>query len=192
MADVRKELNFCKKVGVQVIGMVENMASMTMGFGDVAFHRAPTRLTPMEADPLSPTKAVSPALGGTFSHDSTDDATPDSDGAGEECTQEVLDLIRTTCPQLLTDYLITTDVFRLQKKNDSNTPKGMAAKFNVPYLGGISLDRNLLECCEKGVPLVETFPHSPAVAGLMRLVDQVLEQCPPVDDEEEIEEDMYM
>ena len=26
MADVRKELNFCKKTGIRVLGVVENMA----------------------------------------------------------------------------------------------------------------------------------------------------------------------
>jgi Mrp family chromosome partitioning ATPase len=30
MADVRKELNFCKKTGVKVVGIVENMAKLSV------------------------------------------------------------------------------------------------------------------------------------------------------------------
>jgi len=195
MADVRKELNFCKKVGMDVIGVVENMASMTLGFGDVAFHKAPVIITPMDADPLSPTKDVAPILGGrvegskSFSFDA-DEQRVVCDGAGEECTEEVISLIRRKCPELLTDYLIRTDVFRMKKKNDGKnsappTPQDMASKFGVPYLGAINLDRNLLECCDEGKPLVEAYPHSPGVTGLMRLVDRVLEACPPIDEDEE-------
>ena len=66
MSDVQKHLNFFKKVGLQVIGVVKNMTFMTICFGDVAFHLAPVQLTPMEADRLSPTKTVSLALGGNL------------------------------------------------------------------------------------------------------------------------------
>ena len=30
MADVRKELNFCKKTGIKVLGVVENMANINL------------------------------------------------------------------------------------------------------------------------------------------------------------------
>jgi Mrp family chromosome partitioning ATPase len=37
MADVRKELNFCKQTGIRVLGVVENMAPLNVGLDQMAF-----------------------------------------------------------------------------------------------------------------------------------------------------------
>ncbi len=37
MADVRKELNFCKQTGINVLGIVENMAPMKLPFDNLSF-----------------------------------------------------------------------------------------------------------------------------------------------------------
>jgi len=37
MADVRKELNFCKKTNIRVLGLVENMSRMELGIDDLSF-----------------------------------------------------------------------------------------------------------------------------------------------------------
>lgn len=37
MADVRKEINFCKKTGVPVLGVVENMSQLRVGHMTAAF-----------------------------------------------------------------------------------------------------------------------------------------------------------
>ncbi|CAN0026349.1 unnamed protein product [Phaeothamnion confervicola] len=37
MADVRKEINFCKKTGISVLGVVENMSVMHLPLGEAAF-----------------------------------------------------------------------------------------------------------------------------------------------------------
>ena len=39
MADVRKELNFCKKTSVPVLGIVENMSGLQMRVSDLTFFR---------------------------------------------------------------------------------------------------------------------------------------------------------
>ncbi|KAF9587718.1 hypothetical protein IFM89_004695 [Coptis chinensis] len=39
LIDVRKEINFCKKVGVPVLGVVENMSGLRQPLGDVRFMR---------------------------------------------------------------------------------------------------------------------------------------------------------
>ena len=39
MADVRKELNFCKKTGVPVLGIVENMSGLQIRVSDLSFSR---------------------------------------------------------------------------------------------------------------------------------------------------------
>lgn len=46
----------------------------------------------------------------------------------------------------------------------------MAASFDVPYLGKVPLDPNLLRACEEGVAVGEKAPESPAVAALDRIV----------------------
>jgi hypothetical protein len=37
MADVRKELNFCKKTGISVLGVVENMSGLRVALSDLRF-----------------------------------------------------------------------------------------------------------------------------------------------------------
>ena len=37
--DVRKEINFCKKVGIPVIGVVENMSGLLQSFGSLVFKK---------------------------------------------------------------------------------------------------------------------------------------------------------
>lgn len=36
MADVRKELSFCRKTGLKVLGVVENMSGLTVSLADGA------------------------------------------------------------------------------------------------------------------------------------------------------------
>ena len=49
-------------------------------------------------------------------------------------------------------------------------PQGMAASFQVPYLGKVPLDPNLLKACEEGVALADKLPTSPAVPAIDRIV----------------------
>ncbi|KAG2238328.1 hypothetical protein Bca52824_092426 [Brassica carinata] len=42
MADVRKGVNFCKKIGVSVLGVVENMSGLTQPLSDVKFMKLTT------------------------------------------------------------------------------------------------------------------------------------------------------
>jgi Mrp family chromosome partitioning ATPase len=37
LIDVRKEINFCKKVGVAVLGVVENMSNLSQSLSDLMF-----------------------------------------------------------------------------------------------------------------------------------------------------------
>lgn len=47
----------------------------------------------------------------------------------------------------------------------------MAAKFDVPFLGKIPLDTNMLRCCESGKSFTDTYPDSPAAPAFLRVVD---------------------
>ena len=140
MADVRKELNFCKKTSVPVLGIVENMSGLQMKVSDLAFYK----------------------------EDST-----------EDCTNDVLSMLREKCPEVLS-MVAATDVFTTSGLG----PKGMADKFNVPYLGKLPLDQNLLKACEDGTSFVDKYPSSPAASPLNSIVDKLILALPVEDDEE--------
>ncbi len=132
MADVRKELNFCKKTGLRVVGLVENMSGLTVPLGALTF------------------------LGGEGGHD--------------DKTAAILAALRQVDPALL-DCQVQTEVFPAF----GSGPQGMAAAFQVPYLGKLPLDPNLLRACEEGVSVAEKAPDSPAVAALDKIVRGILE-----------------
>ena len=56
----------------------------------------------------------------------------------------------------------------------SATPASMAAQFQVPYLGKIPMDPNMLLACERGVSFAEAFPSSPAAPHLRNIVEIVV------------------
>lgn len=154
MADVRKELNFCKKTSVPVLGIVENMSGLQIRVSDLSFHREGTNLSENGASSAS------------------------------DCTSDVLSLLREKCPEVLS-MVASTEVFPTY----GGGPKGMAEKFNVPYLGKLPLDTNLLKACEEGTSFVDKYPSSPATFPLNGIVDKLILAL-PVEDEEDGDEDM--
>lgn len=145
MADVRKELNFCKKTSVPILGIVENMSGLQVRVSDLSFFRNG---------------------GGENGSSST------------ECTSDVLSVLKEKCPEVLS-MIASTDVFQ----TSGSGPRGMAQKFNVPYLGKLPLDTNLLKACEDGVSFVDTYQSSPAASSLNGIVDKLISAL-PVDLEE--------
>jgi Flp pilus assembly CpaE family ATPase len=77
--------------------------------------------------------------------------------------------------------IATADVFPAS----GGGPRGMADKFNVPYLGKLPLDPNLLKSCEDGVSFVEKYPSSPAASPLNAIVDKIILALPVEDDEDD-------
>ena len=138
MADVRKELNFCKKTGIPVLGIVENMSDTAISI----------------ASALEPEKT-----GVRFVN-----------AAGEDVTGAALASLKAHCPELL-DCSITTNLFapNSDAAKDSN-PMQMARKFNVPYLGRLPMDPNMMACCEKGENFLQKYPNSAAAAPLRAIV----------------------
>ncbi|KAL3790119.1 hypothetical protein ACHAW5_007726 [Stephanodiscus triporus] len=146
MADVRKELNFCKKTSVPVLGIVENMSGLQMRVSDLSFFRERI-INGSETVPF-------------------------------DCTDDALSLLREKCPEVLS-MIAAADVF----PPSGGGPRGMAEKFNVPYLGKLPLDPNLLKACEDGVSFVEKYPSSPAASPLNAIVDKIILAL-PVEDED--------
>lgn len=158
MADVRKELNFCKKTKVPVIGVLENMSELRMNVKDVKFYKKESGNS--NVDSMQSSQSL-------------------------DYTDYVMDLLRQKCPEIL-DMEISTNVF----PPSGTGPKGMADKFEVPFLGSIPLDPNLLKSCENGVCFVDAYEEngSSAVGPMNDLVDALITALPVEDDEEEIED----
>ena len=143
MADVRKELNFCKKTAVPVIGVVENMTTFRSKIVDLTFTK--------------------------------------NDNHGD-CTEEVLQILKEKCPEVLS-MSVKVDVFA----PSNGGPQKMASDFNVPFLGSLPLDPNLLKSCENGVCFVEHYNDSSATKPLNHIVDRLIEALPVVLEEELVE-----
>uniref|UniRef100_A0A6S9A5B6 Cytosolic Fe-S cluster assembly factor NUBP1 homolog n=1 Tax=Ditylum brightwellii TaxID=49249 RepID=A0A6S9A5B6_9STRA len=159
MADVRKELNFCKKTKVRVVGIVENMAGLQMKVEDLKFLRVPIKEIEMATDDNE-----------SMEQDENDNS---KKGATVDCTQEVLDILRAKCPEVL-NMVASADVF----PPSGGGPREMAQRFNAPYLGALPLDPNLLKSCEDGISFVDSYVDSPAIRPLNDIVDRIVQDLP--------------
>jgi Mrp family chromosome partitioning ATPase len=119
---VRKELNFCQKTKVPILGVVENMGNYTTSLNKLKF--------------MSP------------------------DGQ-KDCTEEILQQLKTSCPQVL-ESLVVAEIY----PPSGGGPKAMAERFNVPYWGVLPMDPDLLQACENGKPFVDACPDSLAAKAL--------------------------
>ena len=142
MADVRKELNFCKKTGLNVIGVVENMADFRVSMNSM---EQPTNKNKIRL----------------LSSNSSD------------ITEEMLAKIKTHCPELL-ECTISAPLFATSDSDNNHGPQQMAQKFNVPYLGKLPMDPNMMIACEKGESFIETFPTSAASGPFKEIVQQII------------------
>ena len=153
MADVRKELNFCTKTKVPVLGVVENMSGLQMRLSDMKFLKG-------------------------------DDDESNNDNSPQDCTQQVMSMLKEKCPEVLS-MMVTTDIF----PSWGLGPRGMATQYNVPYLGKLPLDPNLLKACEEGASFVEKYSSSCAVKPLNDIVDKLILALPVEEDDDEMQED---
>lgn len=84
--------------------------------------------------------------------------------------------IKERCPELLQTYL-ESDLFRLPESSaadNNNTPESMANRFNVPYLGRLPMDPNMMRACEEGRSFLESYPVSPAAKPFANVVQRLL------------------
>jgi hypothetical protein len=99
--------------------------------------------------------------------------------SGEDVTAKSLERIQSTCPELL-DLVLQAPLFTPpqpspEDTNILNTPAAMAKLFNVPYLGKLPMDPNMMYACEKGVSFLENFPNSPAADPFTDIVDKLIQ-----------------
>lgn len=157
MMDVRKELNFCVKTKLPVLGIVENMSRFEIKLQDLTF---------LDKSSSTSEEKNNGTNGSTITKD---------------VTQNVLQTLREKCPEVL-NMIASANVF----PPSGNGPKGMANRYNVPYLGAIPLDPNLLKSCEEGLCYVQAFPDSTAVSSVNKIADSIVSAL-PIEEEEGID-----
>ena len=154
MMDVRKELSFCRKTKLGVIGVVENMRGLQLPLGHPALRFVRGGGGPEEeVDVTALIRARCPEL---FA-----DGAGGGGGSGGGC-------------------LVSVDVF--PPPSDDAGPRAMAERFGVPFLGSLPLDLAMQKACERGEPLsaaaagganaVERF--SAASAPLAGIVNRIV------------------
>lgn len=135
LADVRKELNFCQKTKVPVLGIIENMADYQ---------------TPLETLKFSKN--------------------------GQDCTEDILEQLRTKCPEAL-ECIVSSPLFG-DTSTPSSAPAQMAAIYQVPYLGSLPMDTRLLRACDQGLAFVEQYPEEMAAVRLVEFAKKLVEKLP--------------
>lgn len=106
--------------------------------------------------------------------------------------------IKLACPELLDLFLqaplFTPPIPSPDNNNDNdssdssdntnntpvNTPIAMAKLFNVPYLGKLPMDPNMMYACENGISFLEKFPNSSASKAFSDIVDKLILSTPDV------------
>ena len=138
MADVRKELNFCRKVGMRVLGVVENMSGLVVPMASVSTNsQSGVRILDTETG-----------------RDRTSEMLEKLRNACPELLNECslsMDLFRTSHAN----------------NSQANNPETMASSFGVPYLGKMPLDREMCEACEGGRPLKSSALASKSLKGIV-------------------------
>ena len=131
MADVRKELSFCKKVGVRVLGVVENMSGLAVPLA---------RGHPTSADVVPTFRA------GTHA----DAAAADDDA--EALGAKIRAVIEAHCAETGADpntARLEVDVFAATRGGAEK----MCADHGVPFLGRVPLDPAIAAAAERGASL---------------------------------------
>jgi Mrp family chromosome partitioning ATPase len=155
MADVRKELSFCKKVNVPVIGVVENMS----GFAAPVYRASAGGGTPRFA------------TGNTTDTSKENDERTDS---SESLTQKIRAVIEAHCLETGADpntAFLETDVFAPTRGGAEK----MCADFAVPFLGRVPLDPAIAAAAERGASLFDedSFEKGAAFAAVRAVVNRV-------------------
>jgi Mrp family chromosome partitioning ATPase len=155
MADVRKELNFCSKTNVPVMGIIENMGIYTTSIDKLTFTITSTSKT-------------------------DDDNQKEEQKQEEDCTQKVLDTLRKHCPELFSDSGESNNisVSSTLYPASGGGPKAMATQYNVPYWGLLPMDPDLLQACEHGQAFVEERPNSLAAKALNDYCQKIITKFP--------------
>ncbi|GBG90258.1 hypothetical protein CBR_g50436 [Chara braunii] len=184
LIDVRKEINFCKKVGIPVIGVVENMSGLQQRLSDLTFRRpanamvGTTSSSSSGASPPSTAAADADAAVSSGDQQMNDggparqrdpDADVDDDVDDGDVTEKVLGEIRRVAPHLL-DYVACAEVFHVT----GGGAQAMAKQMQVSFLGKVPMDPSLSRAAEEGKSCFSNGQRWPAAVALQRIIKKIL------------------
>lgn len=168
MADVRKELNFCKKTGLNVLGVVENMSEIRLPISSLEDPKSGVYLVNNDGvnvteDVLRKIQNLCPELLSCHLQTSLfSTATTRSIDCGNSATS------------MDQDGDAMEGISDNSNSNGINTPQTMAARFNVPFLGKVPMDPALMRACEEGKCFLERYPTSSAAAPFTEIVHKLI------------------
>ncbi|RYG68644.1 hypothetical protein EON64_04735 [archaeon] len=101
---------------------------------------------------------------------------------GEDVSSQMLEKIRAFIPELL-DISLQSQLFMssppaslgVPSSTPLSTPLSMCKQFNVPYLGRLPLDPQVMRACEEGKSFLEVYPDSPAAAPFSEVVQKLVD-----------------
>lgn len=162
--DVRKEINFCRKVGLRVLGVVENMTPLVQRLPALRF------LAPGTAQPAASTN-------GHGEDERRAAGVASSSGQGlEDVTEKVMECLKASFPGGIQDLMVQSEVFGASKGGAEK----MCRDMQVPLLGRVPLDPAIGQAAEEGRSAFEPKPGSTSgpsavsLAALQSIVDKLL------------------
>merc|ERR1712146_328008 len=85
---------------------------------------------------------------------------------GNDITNQVLAAVKQAIGNESSEKTICETNIFVSSNTEKNNPHLMSTKFEVPFLGSIPLDPNLLKACDEGESFVENYPSSPAAQSV--------------------------
>jgi Mrp family chromosome partitioning ATPase len=156
LADVRKEINFCKKTDIPVLGVVENMAGLRQ-----------------RADAFRFTLPGASGAAGSGKQHVGGSGSGSTAAEERDVTEQVLAALRQVDPSL-EGLVATTEVFH---SGSGGGGRGLAEAMSVPFLGQVPLDPQLSRAAEEGRSAFEGAGgagRSGALPALRTVIDGVL------------------
>lgn len=171
LIDVRKELSFCSKVGIPVIGVVENMAKLQVPVSSVRFlHQSQHTATSASGSPHTDMQARTQAHEGAVASASAGAAAAMADpsaavhghGMAVDVTARVMEALQKALPDLFPtsssstssnsiapspSLLLSTPMFHVPPLGGG---EAMAREMGVPFLGSVPFDPQLGRAAEEG------------------------------------------
>lgn len=181
--DVRKEITFCRKVGLPVLGVVENMSGLQAPASALRFFASPAAPAPAREGAASAHPMAPPAAAAVGQQDGSNGGQPAAAAAAafsglEDATERVHAALRAAGldPTLL---VANANVFHASKGG----AQAMCSDMGVPFLGAIPLDTELSRAAEEGRSVFEAGqgeggkaagPPPRCLAALWGIIDQLL------------------
>ncbi|KAL4457368.1 hypothetical protein ABPG75_012233 [Micractinium tetrahymenae] len=152
--DVRKEINFCKKTGIPVLGVVENMSGLRQPLSSFKFY-GPAGEDITAAVLAAVAAAAGSSGGGSGGGGANGGGEPGPAGAAAAAASSIM---------------AETPVFHASGGGAAR----MAADMGVPFLGAVPLDGALSRAGEEGRSVFEAAAGSSSAPALQAVIDKLL------------------